>query len=285
MTTWQDARMRILLAWLVMLVGVAHAETPADVAKKIVNTQLTSLQKMDDEFDKTFAAGAVVNASDVHNLSLVKVDEITNGNMRTGIHSAKLLSLTAGGDSKVVWMAGEAELTTRLVTGQKDDGEFTYGPSAKHSVRFTELAVADGAKWKVVAAQFARPEAPKRNTSAPTSIANETKADHLARTVISPLALSTALAKDATAVVFGTDKAERGIGGPAAKKLVDGWKSLKLELEGKVREVRTATYGFVQANVNWVQPGGAPYRMRALLIATPDPTGTWTIRTVHYAAL
>jgi hypothetical protein len=159
-----------------------------------------------------------------------------------------------------------------------------YGPPSKHPIRFTEMAVADGAKWKVVAAQFAMPRSPKRDKMTPSSIENETKADQLARILISPSALSNGLAKDATAVVFGTDKAERGIGGPAAKKLVDGWKSLKLEIEGNVREVRTATYGFVQANVNWVQAGGAPYRMRALMIATPDRTGTWTIRTVHYAA-
>jgi hypothetical protein len=275
--------MRILLL-LVVSVGVAHAEAPADVAKKIVDAQLAALQKIDDSFEKTFAPGAVVNASDVQNLQMVKVEEITGGGFRTSIHATKLLSLTAGGDAKVVWLAGEAELTTRTVTGQKDNGDFEYGPSAKHTIRFTELAVADGAKWKVVAAQFAQPGAPKRNTSAPTSIDNETKPDQLAKIVVSSTALSNGLAKDATAVVFGTDKAERGIGGPAAKKLVDGWKSLKLELEGKVREVRTATYGFVQANVNWVQPGGAPYRMRALMIATPGPTGTWTIRTVHYAA-
>lgn len=276
--------MRILLLLLVS-VGVAHAEAPADVAKKIVNAQLAGLQQMDDGFDKTFAPGAVVNSSDVQNLQMVKVDEIANGGFRTSIHATKLLSLTAGGDAKVVWLAGEAEISTRGVTGQKDNGDFEYGPSTKHTIRFTELAVADGGKWKVVAAQFARPGAPQRNTRAPASIDNETKADQLAKLVISSTALSSGLAKDATAVVFGTDKAERGIGGPAAKKLVDGWKSLKLELEGKVREVRTATYGFVQANVNWIQPGGAPYRMRALLIATPDPSGAWTIRAVHYAAI
>jgi hypothetical protein len=275
--------MRILVVvWVVMSFGVARAESPADVARKIVNAQLAALEQLDDSFEKTFAPGSVVNESDVQNLQMLKLD-LANGGMTTSIDATKLVSLTAGGNAKVVWIAAEAELTTRSLTGQDDNGEPTYSAKENHAIRFTELAVADGTKWKVVAAQFARPGSPKRNKLPPSAIDNTTKADQLARIVISPSALSTGLAKDATAVVFGTDKAERGIGGQAGKKLLDRWKSLKLEIDGAVREVRTATFGFVQANVNWVQPGGAPYRMRVLMIATPDPTGTWTIRTVHYA--
>lgn len=44
-------------------------------------------------------------------------------------------------------------------------------------------------------------------------------------------------------VVIGTDKGERAVGVKAAGKLLDRWSKLKLELEldTKVREVRTKT--------------------------------------------
>jgi hypothetical protein len=274
--------MRILVV-VCLMVGVAHA-APADVAKKIIDAQVAGAQTSDDSFEKTFAPDAIVNDQEVSGLGTLKVELFNHASFQIVIKGIKVRSLTAGGDAKLVWFAGELEVTTAGVTGQDDQtGDIKTGPATKHTVRFSELAVAEGARWRVVAAQFAEPGTPKREKTGRGTMSGETKADQLSRIVISPSALANGLAKDATAIVFGTDNEERGIGGPAAKKLVESWKPLKLEIDGKVREVRTATYGFVQANVNWVKPGGDPYRMRALLIATPDPTGTWTIRVVHYA--
>src|SRR5690606_27393922 len=111
----------------------------------------------------------------------------------------------------------------------------------------------------------------------PSAIAAPTSAGVLAKWAANPKALSRLLLPKPTTVVFGTEKAERGIGGAAAKKLVDSWAKLQLELEGTPREVRTPRYGFLQANINWVKPGGPPYRMRVLMIGIPDSKGTWEI--------
>lgn len=72
------------------------------------------------------------------------------------------------------------------------------------------------------------------------------------------------------------------MGVPAAKKLLESWKTLKLELAGGVREVTTANYGFVQASLKWTKPDGKPLWMRVLVIATRERSQQWVIRAVHY---
>lgn len=275
--------MRIMLVmWVVLAAGAARAEAPAAVAKKIVTAQVAALTNTDDSvIAKTFAPDAVVMITEggaeeaKSGLSLLKAG--ITGSMHAFISKAKLASLTAGGNAKMVWIGAEIELTLDQQTSE------TTTSTRKQTVRLTELAIADGTTWKVIAAMFAPPGSPTRDKTGPSAIEGATAAGPLARILISPSALSSGLSKDAATVVFGTDKGERGIGAAPAKKLIDSWKSLKLEVDGAVREVRTTTYGFVQANVKWVKPGGEPYRMRALMIATPDPTGTWTIVAVHYA--
>jgi hypothetical protein len=100
-----------------------------------------------------------------------------------------------------------------------------------------------------------------------------------------PDALSGALAADPI-VVFGTDKAERAIGRAAAKALLAKWRKLPLAVEeaDKVREVRTASWGFAMADVNIPKPGGAPFRMSAFLVAVPGPSGSWSVVAVNYGA-
>lgn len=281
--------MRILLV-VVLVMGVAYAETPTQVATKLVNAHLDALKNNDDTegkaLEKTFAPDGLVIAPDGDlgtpktGLPRVKTSIVGGnvGGMPAGVASVKIGSLTSGGDDKVTWLAAELEFVTYSRNAPKT------APRSTHTIRLTELAVADGGKWKVVAALFGKPGTPKRDSNPPLMISGETKPGSLSKILVSPEYLSNGLAKDATVVVFGTDKAEKAIGGPAAKKLVDSWKSLKLEIEGDVREIATSTYGFVQANVNWVKPGGAPYRMRALMIATRDGTSDpWTIRAVQFA--
>ena len=49
--------------------------------------------------------------------------------------------------------------------------------------------------------------------------------------------------------MFGTEEGERGVGLAASKKLVTSWSKLSLAVDGKPREVRTATWGYAAANV------------------------------------
>ena len=53
----------------------------------------------------------------------------------------------------------------------------------------------------------------------------------------------------------------------------------------KVREVRTAVWGYAMADVNIPKPGGAPFRMSAFLIAVPGPNNAWSVVAVRYGAL
>jgi len=98
--------------------------------------------------------------------------------------------------------------------------------------------------------------------------------------------LTAALSADPV-VVFGTDKAERAIGLAAAKALLAKWRKLPLAIEeaDKVREVRTASWGFAIADVNISKPGGSPYRMSGFFVAVPSPNGAWSVVAASYGAL
>ena len=88
-------------------------------------------------------------------------------------------------------------------------------------------------------------------------------------------------------MVSGTDAAERAVGQSAAKVLLARWHKLPLAIEetDKVREIRTAAWGYAMADVNISKPGGAPFRMSAFLIAVPGPNDAWSVVAVSYGAL
>ena len=147
----------------------------------------------------------------------------------------------------------------------------------------TALAVADGASWKIVAAVIDHARSPIAYDTAADSVASVTTAGPLAALPASVTALKAALAKDLGVVVIGTDKGERAVGPKAAAKLLDRWSKLKLEMDTKVREVRTKTWGYVQGNIDMVK-GKERYRMAVLLIALPNADGTWSVGAVHYSS-
>jgi hypothetical protein len=62
---------------------------------------------------------------------------------------------------------------------------------------------------------------------------------------------------------------------------------LAIEEADKVREVRTASWGYAIAdvNINVPKPGAAPYRMSAFVIAVPAVGGAWSVVAVNYGAL
>lgn len=97
--------------------------------------------------------------------------------------------------------------------------------------------------------------------------------------------LAAALSADPV-VVFGTDKAEQAIGQAAAKALLSKWRKLPLAIEeaDKVREIRTASWGYAMADVNIPKSGGAPFRPSAFLVAVPGPSGSWSVVAVNYGA-
>ncbi len=275
--------MRILLL-VCLMVGVAQAETPTQIAKKIVTAQIEALADNNDlsgeAFAKTFATDAVVMASygGTAKNELGGIQSEIRGGMHAWVQSAKLVSLVAGGDDKVVWISAEIDLANTSHTGPGVKTKESY------TLRVTELAVSDGGKWKVVAAMFGRPGPASRNKYPPLAIEGTTKRGSMTKFLVDPKQVAFQLpGKDDTVVVFGTDKSEKAVGAAAAKKLLESWKGLKLEIEGNVREVEGPTWGFVQANISWVKPGGPPYRLCALMIATKEPSQPWVFRAIQFA--
>ena len=150
-------------------------------------------------------------------------------------------------------------------------------------VRAIELL--DGAAdWKVAVASFTN-VAPLY-TFGTSSIKNPTEPGPLANLLVSPRALADALGDGA--VVCGTDPSERGIGAADASALLGKWKKLAISLDpkSKLREVRTATFGYALANVRIVaKPGGDAYKLNAFVLALPHQDGAWSVVAAGYGAL
>lgn len=274
-------RTSVLIAILVV-VGVAHAETPAQRAKKFVDTQLATLadgstRKMEELFDpEALVMGIHVNgqlkdyASDLY-------QAFAGGSPHVQIKKTKVKSLVAGGNDAATWFTAEV-----LITAGGPEPGFGYS-SGTTTLRVTQLIVPQGGTWKVVAATIDRPGKPNDYTSPRNPVAGATTAGPLA-SLTSVAAIEAALAKDSGVFVIGTDKRERAIGPAKAKKLLRSWGKLTLERDAEVREVTTKTYGFLQSHVYLVK-GKQRFAMGMLLIALPAPDGTWQVAGVHYTSL
>jgi hypothetical protein len=187
--------------------------------------------------------------------------------------------LVAVGTAGMAWLAAELEISVvSAEPGEKPS-------SATHTVRAVELLDA-ASDWKVVAASFTEVRSLDRLRESLGPIPSPTPAEPLMKLLAAPDELAASLSADPV-VVFGTDKAERAIGQAAAKALLSKWRKIPLAIEegDKVREVRTAGWGFAIADVNIPKPGGAPYRMSGFLVAVPAPNGSWSVVAVNYGAL
>lgn len=262
---------------------VPSSPTPEERAKALIERQIKALPDNNAAFLATLASGAGLFVPSFP----VKLDDpnidiggqIAGMNPHAEMKSAKLTKLTAGGSSSMVWLAAELEITVL----SSEPGE---KPSTDtHAIRAVELLDA-ASEWKAVAASFteARPLEQLRPTRGP--IPSATAPGPLVKLLAASDELAAALASDQV-IVYGTDKAERAIGQPAAKALLSKWRKLPLAIEedAKVRETRTATWGYAMAIVNIPKPGGPPFRMSAFLIAVPAANGTWSVVAVNYGAM
>jgi len=200
-------------------------------------------------------------------------------NPHAEMKGAKLSQLVAGGTAGMARLAAELEIT---VASTEPGGR----PSTTaHTVRAVELLDA-ASDWKVVAASFTEVRSLERLRESLGAIPSPTSAGPLVKLLAVPDAVADALGSDPV-VVFGTDKAERAIGQATAKALLAKWRKLPLAIEeaDKVREVRTASWGYAMADVNIPKPGAPPYRMTGFLIAVPGPSGSWSVVAVNYGAL
>ena len=127
------------------------------------------------------------------------------------------------------------------------------------------------------------PVKPLARVAAAPTISQPTQAGPLVAFLAAPRSAANALAGHP--MVFGTDANEHGMGEAEAKTLLESWSKLALQLDPAVREVRTATYGYAIASVSLAKPGGAPYRMIALVVGHLGKDKTWKIVALHYLPL
>jgi len=281
--TDQNPPMRTAIV-IVLLVAtqVAHADKPSDRARTLLDTQLEALRGRDDAtLWTTFADDAVILgfATDKPAKSLaistVIFDQIING--PGDVTKSKIASLVAGGDAKTLWWTAEVVMSGTF----REAGTTT--PTWTEKYRVSELAISDGKTWKVVAAAFDHgrknlPEVTPDDT--PETLAGANEAGPLAALLASPASVASSIATTPGTFVIGTAPGERGLG-KAAKKMIAGWSKLSLAVVGTPREVRTATYGFAQAFIEW-KKGKTTYRMLAVLFAVPRTDGSWQPVGLHY---
>ena len=248
--------------------------------RAVLKAQLAALAN-DDAFIATFAKQATVltplGSDEVHAPNAGVAAKIAFLNPHAELKSATFDHFTAGGNAQVSWFAAELHMTI----ASHEPG--SPAATEQHVVRAIEL-LDSAADWKVAVASFTN-VAPLY-TFGTSSIKDPTEPGPLSKLLISPDALASALADDA--VVFGTDPDERGIGTAGAKALLGKWKKLTISIDpkSKVREVRTATFGYAMTNVRILaKPGGGAYKLNAFVLALPREGGTWSAVGAAYGAL
>ncbi len=262
------------LVVVALLATVAHADPKAD-AKKLVSEQLKVIEGGgDDALRALFEPDAIVVGYKLDEpgkelSSLYFVANMFGGSPHTELKKLALKSIsTAGGDAKALWFTAE-------VTARAHIPEPGFGATNETVVlRLSELVV----NGKIVAAALDKAHTP--GNYAGGELAGTTEAGPLTAMLTAPTTTATALASDA--FVIGTDTGERGIGA-AAKKMLAKWDKLELAIDGKPREVRTATWGFAQARVAWKKKKETVH-MNAMVIAVAKPDGTWMPVGLHYSA-
>jgi hypothetical protein len=261
----------------------AAAPTVEARAKALIQKQLKALPEDNAALSATFAKDAIVllpyGAAKVDAPDLELCAAIAGLHPHAEMKQAKLTGLVAGGSASMVWLAADLEIVVLL----QEPGET---PSSEaHTVHALELLDA-GSDWKVVAASFAevRPLAQRRSSFG--ALPSPTSAGPLVPLLASPDKLAAAIGADPV-MVYGTDKAERAVGGAAAKALLGKWRKLPLAIEDAdaVREIRTANWAYAMAHVNIAKAGGPPYRMNAFVIAVPAANSTWSVVAASYGAL
>jgi hypothetical protein len=254
------------------------AVLPTVRAQKVIEAQVAAFKANSDaSLAGTFDKDAVVLARTGH-----EVDEglLARTLAQVGPHErvleVKLNNLVAGGNDDAVWLMAELAIA-------KQNEEPEAKPSTTSEViRATEL-IAASAGWKVVAAAFSDSRKPGR-LGATFPMLDTTAAGPLAPMLAAPAKLADALAADPSVVVIPPED-PAAVGPHAARALLATYAGRKLVVDGAARELHSETWGFAQANVSWLEPGGSPYRLTAQLIALPAPNGSWAIVAVQFLAL
>lgn len=184
-----------------------------------------------------------------------------------------IAKLVADGTADAVWFYAEVATENEGPI----DGAVAKGQGL---TRVVELIVASES-WRAVAASFTSPREPQpsgANTEVPGATAN----GPLAKLAATPGALAAQLAPNA--IVVGPTKKQLALGSPGARDALAAWQLAPLSLYQRAREIRTATWGFVQANLDRPTPDKLVERLSVQLFAVPTAEGNWRVVLAQFLA-
>lgn len=266
---------RYSLITIALLVGCSSqtrtaAAAPATAeakARELLQHQLDVSKGSPDAVKKTFTDDAVVFTKG----KATTVDIVTFFGLADGgpdgmkAEKATIAKLLAGGNSDAIWFYAEVAVKWKTPAGGKESS----------TTRVIEVATAAD-QWKVVAAAFGE-GGELAAMASNREIENATAADGpLAKLLGAPDAAAAKLAPDA--IVVGPTTAVQGKG---ARDALASWKLEPMHVFKRAREVRTATWGFAQANLD--HPVGADTdRVAGLVVAVPEAGGGWRVVLAQY---
>lgn len=293
--------MRLALWFLVLLLGTARAETPADRAKPIIDAQRALIVKGKAGI-KPFLAGLDPAGIFVGSMAAgAPKDLLANLDSRDiTISSENYVSHLFVGAAGVKTVTTVKATASNILAGSRGDALwFTFDlalereagtdkPQPRNTFRVTEVVVGG----KVVLFHL-NPPIPDKWDDAdmgaggepvvadfPSSAAEKPGA--LAALSANPTKLAKAILVDPSTIIVGSTASDRGVGAAAAK-LLGGWSKLKLE---HVRSIERTTkdYGYAVVRVDIVGKGSQRMRMFATLIGVPKGTD-WQIVTATYSRI
>lgn len=160
-----------------------------------------------------------------------------------------------------------------------------YPDDARERVRVTEVIARAAGKAKVVAASFSLASAGGAQASPPAIPVISTASydgDIVAPTLLHPLELAKSVRNDPGVHAFGSDAGEDATGPDGVRKLLGGWKSVKLQYAGNPRIIERGTAKIIVAYARW--RGGV---LRVLGLFSPgeetDYVAPWEMLAVDYS--
>jgi len=235
-------------------------------ARGILQRQIDATKAHDGSMKTMFTPDAVVFTHD----KATTVDGVTFFGLADGgpdgvqTDKATIAKVLAGGNANVVWFY--AEVATES-TGPDGKGTGT--------TRVVEVATA-AEQWRVVAASFgeAGELAPAGDNR---EIENATAADGpLAKLLGAPDLVGAQLA--ANAIVVGPKAATQGA---RSRDTLASWKLEPMNVYKRAREMRTATWGFAQANLDHHDKKYTD-RLAGMIVAVPEADGRWSVVLAQY---
>lgn len=203
---------------------------------------------------------------------------------------APAITAWLGGKPTSVAVAGEPSIAARP-NATWITADLTVATKARtDTLRFTEMIVGlYDDKGSAAAVMLSRAVDDKQLVGEKAGAKVSGDASELFARVASPKLLEKELSYSGDIVVIGTAPTERAVGRDAARKLLHGWRDLKLTLVGaQAAHEDDQMLSYALGQVSMARAGKLPVTLDVLVIAvhsmSQDGSRPWEVTSVHYAA-